>query len=180
MINNQQNIDNLRIKLLYLYYYKSNKDNKNIDIINNYFIEKSGSKNLVYNFTFSHLNFLCDNGYLDSNIFDGIPLDVKINEKGRKFLDFYYNKLVSNFNEFEDLETLNNLSNKELNIINLYNKNKRKILKESLINLNILDSEDLTNISESNFSYENIQKITNNLSNDSINKIIYELLKVIQ
>lgn len=186
-INNKLRIDNLRRMVLLSYYYKKHNDDINYEEIQKDLIKKAGSKNLVYNFTFAHLCFLCDNDYMDCYYFDGVPLEEKISEKGERFISNYFSNPDLTFEDFEKQEILNNLDSRTKAIINLYIEDKYNNIIENINGLN-MDTEDkektinlLKNIDEfdEDTLINNTKEILNTTSIENTSVIIAKAFKAI-
>lgn len=186
-INNKLRIDNLRRMVLLSYYYKKYNDDANYEEIQKDLIKKAGSKNLVYNFTFAHLCFLCDNDYMDCSYFDGVPLEEKISEKGERFISNYFSNPDLTFEDFEKQEILNNLDSRTKAIINLYIEDKHNNIIENINSLNIdtKDKEKTINLIKNIDKFDedtlinNTKEILNTTSIENTSTIIAKAFKTI-
>lgn len=186
-INNKLRIDNLRRMVLLSYYYKKYNDDANYEEIQRDLIKKAGSKNLVYNFTFAHLCFLCDNDYMDCSYFDGVPLEEKISEKGERFISNYFSNPDLTFEDFEKQEILNNLDSRTKAIINLYIEDKHNNIIENINSLNIdtKDKEKTINLIKNIDKFDedtlinNTKEILNTTSIENTSTIIAKAFKTI-
>lgn len=182
-INNKLRIDNLRRMVLLSYYYKKHNDDINYEEIQKDLIKKAGSKNLVYNFTFAHLCFLCDNDYIDCTYFDGIPLEEKISEKGENFIKNYFSNPNLTFEEFEKQELLKNLDAKTKAIINIFLENKLNIIKQNISNLKVENKNiiidllnNLENLEKDELTVK-IKEILTTIDIDDSSSIISDIIK---
>lgn len=186
-LHNKLRIDNLRRMVLLSYYYKKYNDIENYDEIQKDLTKKAGSEKLVYNFTFAHLCFLCDNDYMDCSYFDGVPLEEKISEKGERFISNYFSNPDLTFEDFEKQEILNSLDSRTKAIINLYIEDKYNNIIENINGLN-MDTEDkektinlLKNIDEfdEDTLINNTKEILNTTSIENTSVIIAKAFKAI-
>lgn len=182
-LHNKLRIDNLRRMVLLSYYYKKYNDIENYDEIQKDLTKKAGSEKLVYNFTFAHLCFLCDNDYIDCTYFDGIPLEEKISEKGENFIKNYFSNPNLTFEEFEKQELLKNLDAKTKAIINIFLENKLNIIKQNISNLKVENKNiiidllnNLENLERDELTVK-IKEILTTIDIDDSSSIISDIIK---
>lgn len=182
-LHNKLRIDNLRRMVLLSYYYKKYNDIENYDEIQKDLTKKAGSEKLVYNFTFAHLCFLCDNDYIDCTYFDGIPLEEKISEKGEYFIKNYFSNPNLTFEEFEKQELLKNLDAKTKAIINIFLENKLNIIKQNISNLKVENKNiiidllnNLENLERDELTVK-IKEILTTIDIDDSSSIISDIIK---
>lgn len=182
-LHNKLRIDNLRRMVLLSYYYKKYNDIENYDEIQKDLTKKAGSEKLVYNFTFAHLCFLCDNDYIDCTYFDGIPLEEKISEKGENFIKNYFSNPNLTFEEFEKQELLKNLDAKTKAIINIFLENKLNIIKQNISNLKVENKNiiidllnNLENLERDELTVK-IEEILTTIDIDDSSSIISDIIK---
>lgn len=182
-LHNKLRIDNLRRMVLLSYYYKKYNDIENYDEIQKDLTKKAGSEKLVYNFTFAHLCFLCDNDYIDCTYFDGIPLEEKISEKGEYFIKNYFSNPNLTFEEFEKQELLKNLDAKTKAIINIFLENKLNIIKQNISNLKVENKNiiidllnNLENLEKDELTVK-IKEILTTIDIDDSSSIISDIIK---
>jgi len=182
-LHNKLRIDNLRRMVLLSYYYKKYNDIENYDEIQKDLTKKAGSEKLVYNFTFAHLCFLCDNDYIDCTYFDGIPLEEKISEKGENFIKNYFSNPNLTFEEFEKQELLKNLDAKTKAIINIFLENKLNIIKQNISNLKVENKNiiidllnNLENLEKDELTVK-IKEILTTIDIDDSSSIISDIIK---
>lgn len=182
-LHNKLRIDNLRRMVLLSYYYKKYNDIENYDEIQKDLTKKAGSEKLVYNFTFAHLCFLCDNDYIDCTYFDGIPLEEKISEKGENFIKNYFSNPNLTFEEFEKQELLKNLDAKTKSIINIFLENKLNIIKQNISNLKVENKNiiidllnNLENLEKDELTVK-IKEILTTIDIDDSSSIISDIIK---